>query len=374
MNESLTRVRVAGFRSLRDVTVEFGPRTLLIGPNGSGKSNLLSVLQMVPLMRTQSLARFVGERGGASAILHYGASKTREIEIEITFNSGSNDSTYAARLGYAAGDTLLYLDESVSFGGEGSASPQPTTLGAGHSESILSDRAKDPRTPVVRDLNGLLSRMSFFHFHDTSPTSPLRQNAHQSDDRYLRSDGSNLAAFLYRLCRGDDDGARSSWKLIQGTVRRIAPFIKELAPALVNPGHPQSSTRLFWVDERDHRFDVHDLSDGTLRAIALITALGQPSTSVPRFIAIDEPELGLHPAALSLVASLVRSVSSRCQVLLSTQSSALIDEFDPSEVVVVEQRDGESKLRRLDAEELAGWLDEYTLSELYEKNVFGGRP
>lgn len=375
MNSQLTRVRIKGFRSLRDVDIEFKPLTLLIGPNGAGKSNLLSVLRMVPLMRTQSLRRFVAEQGGASPILHYGPKTTREIEIEISFTTDKGDNTYAVRLGYAAGDTLVFLDEFVSFHAAGKPQPISASLGAGHSESLLIERAKEPNAYTERVVNGLLSRISFFHFHDTSLTSPLRQNAFQSDDRYLRSDGSNLAAFLYRLRENNNEDVRHAWNLIEGLVKRVAPFIKALEPDLVDPDNEEkSSVRLYWVDERDHRFDAHDLSDGTLRAIALIAALGQPSATLPQFISIDEPELGLHPAALSLVASLIRSVSSRSQVLLSTQSPALLDEFEPADVVVVELRKGESVFRRLDPKELDTWLDEYCLSELYDKNLLGGRP
>lgn len=374
MSLALSRFRVSGFRSLRDVTLELSPVTVLIGPNGSGKSNLLSALRMVPLMRTQSLRRFVGEQGGASALLHYGPSVTRELSLQLNFEAEGRRNGYEVRLGYAAGDTLLFLDEVVCYSREGEANPLVFSLGAGYTESRLKERAKEAGANTERVVDGLVSRMSFFHFHDTSPTSPLRQNARQADNRYLRSDGSNLASFLHRLRTSEDTGVAASWNLIEGLVRRVAPFIRELQPDLVEPDHPGSAIRLYWVDERDHRFDAHDLSDGTLRAIALIAALGQPSSSLPQFITIDEPELGLHPAALSLVASLVRSASSRCQVLLSTQSTALLDEFEPEDVVVVERSGGESSFRRLSSGELDAWLDDYSLSELYDKNVLGGRP
>lgn len=374
MNSPLRSLRVTGFRSLRDVSIQLGPLTVLIGPNGAGKSNLLSVLRMVPLMRTQSLRRFVGEQGGASSLLHYGPGVTREIGLELDFAADAGLNSYIARLGYAAGDTLYFLDEAVRFEAPGAGNPLTISLGQGHVESLLSDQQKGAKAKTERFVYRLLAAMSFFHFHDTSMTSPLRQNARPSDDRYLRSDGSNLAAFLYRLRSGATDEAAASWRVIEGLVRRIAPFIKYLEPAPVNPDTPGSPIRLHWVDARDHRFDVHDLSDGTLRAIALFAALGQPTSTLPRFIAIDEPELGLHPAALSLVASLVRSVSRHSQVVLSTQSPALLDEFSPADVVVVEHRDGASRFQRLAAEELAVWLDDYSLSELYDKNLLGGRP
>ncbi len=370
----LNRIRVAGFRSLRKVELDLAPVTVLIGPNGSGKSNLLSVLRMIPLMRTQSLRRFVGEQGGASSLLHYGAGTTRELTVSLEFLNGDKTNAYSARLGYAAGDSFVFLDEEASY----SAPPKPfaaVSLGAGHAESRLSEGAKEPNATTVKAVDSLVSRLGFFHFHDTSPTSPLRQNSRQADDRYLRSDGSNLASFLYRLRWSEADGTRQAWNLISGLVQRVAPYIKEIVPDLVNAQKGEASAvRLYWLDERDHRFDAHDLSDGTLRAIALITALCQPSANRPSFVTIDEPELGLHPAAVSLFVSMVRSISPQCQVLIATQSPALLDEFEPEEIVVVERAGGETQFKRLVPNELSAWLEDYSLSELYDKNILGGRP
>jgi predicted ATPase len=364
---TLSRITIEGFRSLRSIDLHLGRTNVLIGPNGAGKSNLLSVLRMVPLMHTQSLRRFVGEHGGASALLHYGSGITRELSLRLEFTSGAKRNAYSARLGYAAGDSFIFLDESAEYQGPGANEPKTVPLGAGHAESRLSEVAMSGDT-TVRAVDTLLGRMSFFHFLDTSPTSPSRQSARQSNDRYLRSDGCNLAAFLYQLKSSGAADMRKSWNLINGLVRRVAPFIKTLDPDLIDPAQPEtSSVRLFWVDERDHRFDTHDLSDGTLRAIALITALAQPSASLPQFISIDEPELGLHPSAITLLVSLVRSVSSRCQVLLATQSPALLDEFEAEEVIVVERNLGETNFKQLDSKDLAAWLEDYSLSELYDK-------
>jgi predicted ATPase len=221
---------------------------------------------------------------------------------------------------------------------------------------------------------GLIDGMGYFHFHNTSPTSPLRQNSHGAEHQSLRSDGANLPTILYRLKHSEHPDFQAAWKRIEGLVQSIAPFIAALQPGLVAPELPNSAHRLYWTDTRGHRFDAHDLSDGTLRAIALIVALAQPAAMLPRFIAIDEPELGLHPAALSRIASLARSVSHYSQILLSTQSPSLLDEFEPEQVIVVEQHRGESTFRHLDPAALEGWLAEYSLSELYDKNVLGGRP
>src|SRR5690606_28957255 len=172
---------------------------------------------------------------------------------------------------------------------------------------------------------------------------------------------------------------RKAWQNIRHLVRRVAPFVKELSPVLVGSEEvpavherdiaPKQKARLDWIDERDRVFGPHHLSDGTLRFIALVTALAQPTHRRPSFISIDEPELGLHPAALGLLIELVKSVSIETQVVLATQSPTVLDAFEPEDVVVVERADAETRLRRLDPDQLAAWLEDYSLSELYDKNV-----
>ncbi len=203
-------------------------------------------------------------------------------------------------------------------------------------------------------------------------TSALRTNARADDDGFLRSDGSNLAAYLLMLSESEDEADAKAWKRINRYVRKVAPGVKELAPT--RTGKEGQYVRLDWIDDQDERFGAHQLSDGSLRAIALITALAQPTGRLPRFISIDEPELGLHPAAIALVAELARSVSHRTQVLFATQSTAFLDHFQPQEVVVTERTGGATVLKRLETEELSEWLSEYSLSEIYDKGIIGGRP
>lgn len=366
-HKALTRVQVEGFRSLRDVTLEPGRVTVILGPNGAGKSNLLALLEMIPKMYTGALQRFVGERGGASALLHYGPKVTPRMRIRLDFSQEGGANAYEAELAYAAGDKLYFEGEQARYTKPGAADESTFVVDSGHEESSLKRVAEASKHPTARTVAWWLSRMSFFHFHDTSA---LRQHAVASQDRFLHSEGRNLAAFLYRLRHSDVPGDQAAWKRISLLVRRIAPSVAELTPVAVNPGEdPPSRVRLDWIDDRGETFGVQDLSDGTLRVIALITALAQPASTLPAFIAIDEPELGLHPAALALLAGLVRSVSTRCQVVLATQSPALLDHFTAEDVVVVDRVDGESQFRRLDTEALSEWLDAYTLSELFDKNV-----
>lgn len=364
--DGFQQIHIAGFCSLKDVVLEPGRLNLLIGPNGAGKSNLLQALRLIPLLRTRSLHSYVADHGFGAALLHYGPKTTKAIEIGVLIRDQGSSYRYDARLAFASDDSLYFQTENAAcLHPDGSW--VISTLGGGHRESKLLEASPEDQT--VTAVNRWLGRMTFYHFHDTSAQSNLRTHARREDDRYPRSDGSNLAAYLLRLKESDQDADRKSWQRINRHCRHIAPAIKELDPVAIN-----GSVRLDWIDDRDQRFGCHQFSDGTLRALALITVLSQPTAKLPRLISIDEPELGLHPSAIALIAELCRSISRHTQIILSTQSTELLDHFSADEVVVVESDHGETRLTRLSSDALQRWLEDYSLSELYNKGVIGGKP
>jgi predicted ATPase len=376
----LRNLSVKGYRSLADAFLtDIGRVTVLIGPNGAGKSNLLDFLRMLSFLNSGSLRRFVGEAGGASALLHYGPSATTSIELALEYEVDDVLVGYRAELAHAANDSLFFAREEVARGPEESGGLRWTSLGEGHFESRLGEVPDS----TARTVKQCLQRTTFLHVHDTSARSPMRQNSRIADAQYLRSNGSNLAAYLLALREGKDPASNVAWQRINQLVRRVTPSIKELMPSTpllqgMSPdaqgGDVATIVRLDWIDDQDQIFGPAALSDGTLRAIALITALAQPTMRLPLLLAIDEPELGLHPTALDLVCEIVLSVSHQMQVILATQSPVLIDHFEPNDVVITERAGRSTRLRRLDAPALQRWLDEYTLSELYDKNVLGGLP
>ncbi len=189
------------------------------------------------------------------------------------------------------------------------------------------------------------------------------------DNRFLRADGANLAAYLHRLSRTHP----ASYRLIRRTVSLVAPFFEDfrLEPLALSPDKLQ----LEWRHRgSDGFFSAAALSDGTLRFIALATLLLQPAELRPRVILIDEPELGLHPYAIELLASMIRSASEETQVIAATQSPILLDHFEPEDVLVAERAGEETRLRRLRTDPLKSWLETYSLGQLWKKNEFGGRP
>jgi predicted ATPase len=214
-----------------------------------------------------------------------------------------------------------------------------------------------------------LSSWRLYHFHDTSVLSPIKKTSDVNDNRFLRSDASNLAAFLYFL----KTQHHSNYQLIRMTVQRVAPFFEDfvLEPSSLNT----DKIRLEWKNKSsDAYFDAASLSDGTLRFIALSTLFLQPAKYMPSVVLVDEPELGLHPYAITMLASLIKQASTQTQVILSTQSPMLLDHFEPEDVLVADLVDGGTQLRRLSSSLLEAWMQEYSLGQLWEKNELGGRP
>lgn len=365
---TLTKLKLSGFKSIREMELNLGAINVLIGANGAGKSNLLSVFSLLNHMLTESLQFWVGKQGGANTVLHYGAKRTPRVQIalEITTEKGINQ--YAMNLFHAAGDTLIFGDEEISFQRFDLPSPRALNLGAGHRETRLHD-PEAQTDPMVKALYHFLDRYRVFQFHDTSASSRLRNNCEIHNNRWLLSDGGNLAAMLYKFQQIQP----AYYQRIVKTIRLFMPFFQDfvLEPLAINPNQLQ----LRWRGrDAEYEFGPEQLSDGGLRAIALTTLLLQPREELPALIVLDEPELGLHPYAISVIGGLIQSASHHTQILLATQSPLFLDQFDPDEVIVVEQQQGSSTFSRLEPDQLTEWLEAYGLGMLWEKNIIGGRP
>jgi len=363
----IRRLAVRGFKSIQEMDIELGPINVLIGANGAGKSNLASFFPMVNALSTGSLQDWVVRSGGANALLHYGVKRTASVEAAIEFQSGSETITYQVTLAATAPDTLNPTIEAVSPG-LGLPGPRGTAFDPHEKESqlrVLERGGVEPATVVRRILTGC----RVFQFHDTSAFSRIRTTSYLRNNQSLMGDGGNVAAFLYMLRETQPD----YYRRIVGCIRDVAPHFGDfdLEPEKLNP----ESILLKWREAgEEYPFGPHQLPDGLLRFMALATLLLQPDDSLPAIIVIDEPELGLHPYAINVLGGLVRKAAARCQLILATQSVNLVDQFDPNEIIVVERHGGPSFFHRLQPEELTEWLERYTLSELWEKNVIGGRP
>ncbi len=363
-------ISVEGFKSIRKAKLALGMVNILIGANGAGKSNFLTVFHMISAMMawpTPELESFVGRSGRASSLLHYGPKRTNRIDVTLTFEAETGESTYSFWLGFTPPDSLMFLKEEAEFNRPGFTKPISVELGAGHRETRLSDTAKNNK--VVGVVQHLLRSCRVFQFHDTSATSPMRQVSYIGHTSWLNTDGGNLAAFLYGLRAYKQE----YYERIVATIRQVAPFFKDfvLEPTRDN----KRELFLDWRDaDPDGRFGPHQLSDGTLRAMALITLLLQPDDQLPNVVIIDEPELGLHPYAIEVIASLIKSASAHAQIIVATQSTKFVDQFDPSEIIVADRSGGETTLSRPSPDRYKEWIEEYSVGELWEKNILGGRP
>ena len=368
MRSNLKKITLKGFKTIQSLeNFEPGRLTALIGLNSVGKSNFISFFHMMSwaLAAPGNLELFVSQQGGASTLLHDGPARTREIETEITLQTDAGENQYAFRLVFAAGDTLIFADERYRF----SRSKYPTIAKwtetrAGHRDPQLPIlAAEDTTARVIRDI---LQKIVVYQFHNTSDTARIRNKWQMHDNRWLKEDAANIAPVLLRL--RENDG--KCYQRIVDTIRLIVPFFSDFEM------EPQYGSLLLGWRERnsDQVFSVSQASDGMLRIIALVTLLLQPEQDLPDVLILDEPELGLHPYAINIVGGLIRAVSTRIQVILATQSMPLVDCFEPEDIVVVERDGRSSAFKRLDSESLGGWLENYSISELWEKNVLGGRP
>ena len=367
----LDSITIEGYKSLASCKVEFGDVTVLLGANGSGKSNLVSFFQMLGFVSTSSLQLYIGREGGPESLLRYGAGTTSQMRATIKFGGidGTHDTTttYHMRLMDAAPATMVFAEERAEYRHAGCPEPQSLLLGSGHAESRLQEK-RDEGDKRCGVLLSLLSSCRGHHFCDTSSRANIRKSGYIEDNRHLRDDAGNLAAFLHGLERTDPERFRR----IEETVRLAFPafggFV--LGPRTTDP----SKILLNWRGNgHEYPLGPHQISDGTLRFVALAALFLQPRP--PNVIVLDEPELGLHPSALVVLAAMAKSAATKVQVILATQSSRLVDEFKPSQIAVLESdADSGTKCKRLDEEALSEWLEDYSLGELWEKNLFGGRP
>ena len=363
---ALESITIKGFKSIHCVEdLRLGAINVLIGANGSGKSNFIDALAFLQTIQAGNLQYYVARAGGADELLHFGSRVTEQMTIHICFDNEVNQ--YEITLVPTNTGTLYPYSERVSFWDKKRyPNPHDEFLTRRGGEAGISDRFVRGAGHYVRMH---LDRWRLYHFHDTSAESPMKKTADLNDNPYLRPDGSNLAAFLYRLREEYED----SYRLIQKTMQLVTPFFDDFAlePQALN----EDKIRLEWTHMgTDAYFDASSFSDGTLRFIALTTLLFQPERLRPSVILLDEPELGLHPYAITRLASLIKSASVKTQIILATQSPILLDHFEPNDVLVADRVNDATELSRLDADRLEKWLERYSLGELWEKNEIGGRP
>ena len=380
LSSMIESVHIRGFRSLADVKISgLPPAAVLIGANGSGKSNIMRFFEMLSwMLSTRQLGDFIARQGGADDQLFGGNRVTPRMEAEIAMNTTSGRNEYGFKLSHAHPDRFIFSEEAFRFSRyDDQTQAQWQYLDSGHSEAKIIEVSQldggyyyyntDVNARTASVIVSLLRSCSVYQFHDTSDASAFKNNWQVSEGHQLRSHAGNLAAVLYRLQRQDI----RRYELICKQISRILPGFDRFVIE-----EDYGKVLLRWKAKwSDKVFGPHLTSDGSLRFFALVTLLNLPAEMLPHVILLDEPELGLHPAAIAIIGGMIRSLSQEKQVIVATQSPMLVDSFNLEEVFVLDLECGQTKCRQLNAGDYQVWLeDNFTPGELWRKNLFGEHP
>jgi predicted ATPase len=364
----LEEVTIRGYKSIafdQPVTLKLNDVSILLGANGAGKSNIISFFQMLSYMMSKSFGKYVEMSGTSNALLHYGSKKTPIMSGEIKFSDDQSIDTYSFSLTNANPDRLIITDEKISWHRNGENKPYEINLEPEYKESALAESTN----LIAKIIFQMLSSCKVYQFHDSSEAGPLRQVCPVETANYLQSHGNNLPSFLLFL----RDNYKNSYNRIVDYVRDVVPQFQDFYLETTN-----NFISLRWIDNSatDYRFNAYQFSDGSIRFIALATLLLQPPQTMPNVIILDEPELGLHPYAITQLAEMIKDASIHAQIIIATQSKDLVDHFDIDNISVVEmdKETQSTSVTHLSNEEYNLWLQEYTVSELWDKNIIGGRP
>ena len=346
----IEQVIIKNYKSIRDLTLPLNKLNVLIGSNGAGKSNFISFFELTKAIYEQRFGSYTLAKGGIDNLLYRGRKISPSMQGLLDFEN-TNAFFYEIK---PAQSNKGYIEKTGDYFNTNHYSEKKYVKW----NLRLWDNAVEESSLIQKPqwragyLRKYLSSFTIYHFHDTSASSPMRGDCNINDNAYLRDNGSNLAAYLYSLMQNDE----KTFRLIEGVIRSIAPYFKgfKLRPDANN----KESIRLEWEEKgTDMYLNGYSFSDGTLRFIALATLLLQ--SNPPEIIIIDEPELGLHPAAINKLAELAKRASLKSQIILSTQSTNLLNCFDVEDIIVVDRADNQSVFRHLSGEELEKWMDDY---------------
>lgn len=372
MRGTLHSLSIRGFKSIKEVNaLKLAPLNVIIGANGAGKSNFVQIFHMLAAMTQRNFSKFILERGGADNFLFNGPKNTAKIEMEFEFFSNSPNSkgcnAYKCELTPTANEKFLVNEARKYHDGVW------RSYGGHSEESRLYDERDEKSTTGAWNGVGYfvyeaISNWMVYHFHDSSASAPMRRSEIVEDCHKLRGDAANIAPFLLELRKHD----AYHYGRIVDALRMVIPFFDDFRLDVKKLGDAEK-VRLSWNQKgSDFPMQPYHLSDGSIRFICLATALLQPRP--PSLILIDEPELGLHPAAISILAELIQAAAQQTQIIVATQSPALIDQFAIEDIIVNSRKNGASTFQRLKKEDFLLWLEEYSIGELWSKNVIAGGP
>lgn len=352
----LQNIKIEGYKSIKKMDLKLSPINILIGSNGVGKSNFISFFKLVNNIYEQRLQQY-SLKSGVDNLLHYGRKNTDEIKGYLDF--GSNAYEFILK---PTDEGTLFIEKEDSILNY-KTNYNKSIYNENKKESLIKDKYNYRDSYLCKHLESY----KIYHFHDTSSAAPLRSISDISNNRMLKEEGENLPAYLYYL----QEKHPKHFKMIEMVVQSVFPFFDrfDLAPFSLD----ENKIELEWYEKEhpEHPFFARHLSDGTLRFIALTALFLQPN--LPKTIIIDEPELGLHPFAISKLAGMIKKASVNSRIIIATQSVNLVNEFSADDIIVANRADNQTVFKRQSEESLKAWLEDYSIGELWEKNVIGGR-
>lgn len=368
--KKLAELELRGFKSIAYDTplkLQFGAVNILLGANGAGKSNIISFFKMLSYIATGTFQQYIAQYGTSEFFLHYGAKKTPALSATLRFDGNNCYDIYSFCLANAVPNRLIVASEEIKWKSKKADTDKPgiRQLKSDFNESALVSSTGVTEKSVLR----LVSGCKVYQFSDSSSSAPMRLASTVESAHYLQSEANNLASFLYYL----KNNYSESYNRIISYVREIVPQFHDF---YLEPERNYISLKWIDVSPNDYVLSAHQFSDGSIRFIALATLLLQPEETMPHVIIIDEPELGLHPYAIDQLTEMIKDASLHAQIIVATQSPAIIDGFSADDVTIIERNPATQSTiaRKLNTADYREWLDEYTLSELWDKNIIGGRP
>lgn len=372
-NLPINKIRIQGWKSIKDTEIELDNINILIGANGAGKSSFLSIFELLRVITNDdqktndnNLKYYIEKNGGANAIVHYGTKTTSDVFINIQ----SGNKNYPFGLLSVNDDRLIvksWQNSLSQYELEDRNTTYNKTNNIRETKTLLNGNINNKYSDEENYQNAvsLLKNTIVYHFNDTGDTSPLKRTCDIDENRYLFPDGANLAAIIYKI----KNEHPAEYRKIINAVKLILPTFKDFIFNIT-----KDSVKLRWQDKYnlDYTFPLSALSDGTLRFIALSVLLNQPEPQ--KLIIIDEPELGLHPEAVTILSEMIKLASVKSQIIISTQSVDLINCFEPKDILITENKNGETQIKRQNPDELKEWLKDYTLGDIWLKNLIGGNP
>ncbi len=366
-SKNLRHIKVEGFKSIANLDLPMENINILIGANGVGKTNLISLFTFLSHLSQGKLRNYVLNEGGTERFFHFGSKHTERMMFDLSVGINAYHVEFSPNLD---DDTLVFSEEYCTI----DSSYKKWNLYPKKGESGFVSGETPDSEQVKKYTREYLEKCRVYHFHDTSNQAKFKKTNKLANDYFFEKDAANIAPFLYDLKTSKWEDEKKSYRQIVAAVRTVAPFFHDF---YLEPSGEVGDENIIlrWTHtQHDTPFSANVLSDGTARFICLATLFLQPKLRRPDTIILDEPELGLHPAALNVLSDIIHATAKDTQVICSTQSVAFANFFAPEDFIVVDAKDGVSSFRRLEKEPLEHWLEEYGMGDIWAKNLIGGRP